>query len=178
MLCTCLPGYSACYQPRPCPLCLIFSSTLKGHSRTSWKSSKAFPSIFLLSSLPHTLFETSLIRSSWQLDFVNLLMWYWCICLAKQMQYLLIVPQEKVDHIFYCMSPCEKSHCCRSCLCTEKSPGWKKKLTSSIPKSVMFRLWISVLQIFILLNISLDSLATCNTVTQPPPLIDLRCWVF
>ena len=171
MLCTCLLAYLACLQPRLCPHGVIFSSSLKGHGRTSLKSSKACVCLC-------TCFETTLICPSRQLSFVNLLMWCWCICSANEMQCLLAVPQENVDHIFYCMSPCEKSHCCRSCLCTEKSPGWKKILASSIWRSIMFSPWSSVFQILCLLNISLDSSASCNAVIQPHPLIYLGCWFF
>lgn len=163
MFCTCLPAYLASPQPRPCPLCVFFKSSLKGHGRTSLKSSK------VCVCLPHTCFETTLIRSSRQLSSVHLPMWHRCICLANQMQCLLIAPQERADHIFYCTPPYEKSHCCRRYLHPEKSPGYKKKLASSLSKFVMFSLWLPVLQIFWLLYISLASSAGCSAVMQPHP---------
>lgn len=160
MLCTCSPDYSACPQPSSCPLLVIF---MVGHLQ---KSLKPFLILFL-SNLPQICFETTWIQ---QLSFVNLLLWSWCICLSSQMQYLLIAPHYLLYVSMWKITLLQKL-----------PPHWKvtwmeKKLTSSIFKSAMFSIWISVLQIFCLLNISLDSSVGCNAVTQLPPLIYLGSW--
>lgn len=81
------------------------------------------------------------------------------------MQCLLIALQEKVDPIsFYFMSPWEKSHCCCAAYTLKKSPGWEN-ISQFYFQIHHAQCWISVLQLFWLLNISLDSSAGCNTNT-------------
>lgn len=62
----------------------------------------------------------------------------------------------------------------------EESPGMENKPPpyNSISESVRFSLWVSVLQIYWLLNISLDGWAGCRAVPQPPPLKKSGVWGF
>lgn len=74
MLCKGLPTNSACSQPKPCLLCVSFSSSSKDHSRISPKSSRAFPYIFSWAA-----FNTLVLRQPWCVHHQSWVLWI-CLC--------------------------------------------------------------------------------------------------
>lgn len=156
MLTSLLSMSSAQPLPSPCHL----------HGRTSPKISKA---------LPHPLPEQSSTNLFW--DYLDTAAEF-CESPSVILMHLFSKPNAVFINSTTLFTVClhVKNHIAAEVASTLKSHLDGKKLASSIFKSVMFSIWISVLQIFCLLNISLDSSVGCNAVTQLPPLVYLGRW--